>query len=101
FFVERYTEFPDLESYLNGYSVTGDVLRNLSVPTWLIAARDDPVIPIEDLDDVARSDALRITLAPRGGHCGFLEDFRLGSWLDRSVLAELERAGGEQPDAQR
>ena len=92
FFVKRYTEYPDLDSYLDGYSVTGDVLAGLAVPTWLIAARDDPVIPIADLDAVARSDALRITLAPRGGHCGFLEDLRLGSWLDRCVVAELERA---------
>lgn len=97
YFVERYTEFADLDSYLEGYSVTGDVLKDLAVPTWLIAARDDPVIPIGDLDHVARSDVLEITLAPRGGHCGFLEDLRLGSWLDRSLLAHLERRAPERP----
>ncbi|MBN1240279.1 MAG: alpha/beta fold hydrolase [Gammaproteobacteria bacterium] len=95
FFVQRYTEYPDLDSYLDGYAVTGDVLAGLTVPTWLIAARDDPVIPIADLDAVARSDALHITLAPRGGHCGFLEDLRLESWLDRCVIGELERAAAD------
>jgi uncharacterized protein len=92
FFVERYTEFPDLDAYLNGYSVTGNALEGLTIPTWLIAAQDDPVIPIADLSALARSDALEITLARRGGHCGFLEDFRLGSWLDRRIMGELERA---------
>jgi predicted alpha/beta-fold hydrolase len=90
FFVTRYTQFRDLDSYLLGYAITGNVLANLTVPARLIAAADDPVIPIADLDDVARSDALKIDVFPRGGHCGFLESYHLRSWLDRAVLAELE-----------
>jgi predicted alpha/beta-fold hydrolase len=92
FFVRRYTRFGDLEAYLNGYSLTGDVLAPLEIPSWLIAARDDPVIPSADLASIARSRALDVTLAPWGGHCGFLENFRLESWLDRTVLAALEEA---------
>jgi predicted alpha/beta-fold hydrolase len=92
FFVKRYTEYPDLDSYLEGYSITGRVLESLSVPSHLIATRDDPVIPMADLASVARSDLLQITLAERGGHCAFLENFRLGSWIDRCVLLEFERA---------
>lgn len=89
YFVERYTEFPDLDAYLNGYSLTGPVLESLDVPSRIIAAQDDPVIPIADLSEIARPPALEITLAPNGGHCGFIEDFLLGSWLDRQLLAEL------------
>ena len=93
FFVERYTEFSSLDSYLEGYSLTGPVLEHLDVPARLIAAADDPVIPIADLDDVAKPPALDITIAPRGGHCGFIENFRLGSWLDRRLIAEFEAVG--------
>jgi uncharacterized protein len=89
FFVERYTEFPSLDAYLEGYSLTGDTLAGLTVPSRLILADDDPVIPSADLAHVARSDALEITVAPRGGHCGFIESFLLRSWLDRQLLAEL------------
>ncbi len=89
FFVTRYTPFPDLDAYLQGYAITGDVLAGLTVPTRLIVAADDPVIPIVDLDDVARPAALEIDVFPRGGHCAFLESYRLRSWLDRAVLAEL------------
>lgn len=89
FFVERYTEFGSLAAYLDGYSLTGSVLAGLDVPSRLIAASDDPVIPSADLARIARSCALEITLAPGGGHCGFIEDLRLRSWLDRQLLAEL------------
>jgi uncharacterized protein len=92
FFATRYAGFPDLDSYLGGYAITGDALANLSVPTRVIAAADDPVIPIEDLADVAVTKALTIDVFPHGGHCAFLESYRLRSWLDRAVLAELEQA---------
>jgi predicted alpha/beta-fold hydrolase len=90
FFATRYAGFPDLDSYLAGYAITGHALARLTVPTRLIAAADDPVIPIADLKDLAVSPALEIEVFARGGHCAFLEDYRLRSWLDRAVLAELE-----------
>lgn len=90
FFVRHYTGFADLDTYLSGYAITGGALRGLSVPARLIAAADDPVIPIADLRDVATSAALQISVFPHGGHCAFLEDYRLRSWTDRAVLAELE-----------
>jgi predicted alpha/beta-fold hydrolase len=92
FFAVRYARFPSLDSYLSGYAITGDALAELRVPARLFAAADDPVIPIDDLADVARSPALEIDVLAHGGHCAFLEDYGLRSWLDRAVFAELERA---------
>ena len=89
FFVRRYTEFPDLETYLQGYAITGNVLSSLSVPTSLIAARDDPVIPARDLENLTSTDALEVTTTPHGGHCGFVESYSLRSWIDSRILAEL------------
>ena len=93
FFVRRYTRFTDLDAYLLGYDITGAALAELAVPSRVIAAADDPVIPIEDLDDLAAPRALSVTVLPRGGHCGFLESYGLKSWLDRAVLAEVEHLG--------
>jgi predicted alpha/beta-fold hydrolase len=90
FFVTHYTPFPDLDAYLHGYAITGDVLAGLTIPSRLIAAADDPVIPIADLDDLARPAALEIDVLSGGGHCAFLESYRLRSWLDRAVVAELD-----------
>jgi predicted alpha/beta-fold hydrolase len=90
FFVTRYTPFRDLDAYLHGYAITGEALAGLTIPSRLIAAVDDPVIPIADLDDLARPAALKIDVLSGGGHCAFLDSYRLRSWLDRTVVAELE-----------
>ena len=89
FFATRYANFPDLDAYLNGYAITGTALANLTVPAKVIAAADDPVIPIADLADLATSPALSIQVFPHGGHCAFLEDYALRSWVDSAVVAEL------------
>ena len=85
YFVCNYTEFPDLESYLHGYTVTGDRLARLEVPTEILLADDDPVIPVRDVAALARSPALTIRRSRHGGHCGFIADYGLASWLDEYV----------------
>jgi predicted alpha/beta-fold hydrolase len=89
FFVAKYTEFADLDAYLEGYAVTGEVLRHLTVPTRVILAADDPVIPIADLADVAASPSLAAEVVAHGGHCAFIEDYRLRSWVDAAVRDDL------------
>jgi len=86
YFVLRYTEFPDLESYLAGYSLTGSRLAGLAVPSTMLLANDDPVIPIFDSGRIAQSSCLTIDKSAFGGHCGFLWDYRLNSWLDRYII---------------
>lgn len=91
YFVNEYTSFPSLDSYLHGYSIVGAALEELSVPTRIILAADDPVIPVADLSELARSDALEVTVHERGGHCAFIDSYRLGSWLDAELDRELAR----------
>jgi len=91
FFVERYTEFDNLDQYLSGYAVTGDVLKELAVPSRIILAADDPVIPVDDLDQICKTGALEITLAPHGGHCGFVDEPFGPTWVDREIVADLGR----------
>lgn len=88
YFIRRFTEFPDLDTYLNGYAITGDALAGLEVPSLIIASLDDPVIPSKDLKELARPEKLEIEAVPCGGHCGFLENYRLMSWADRK-MAEI------------
>lgn len=88
-FVQRYTEFPSLEAYLDGYSLVGTALAGLTAPSLIIAAADDPLIPSTDLAALARERALEIELHGRGGHCAFLANYRLESWIDRAVVARF------------
>ncbi len=91
-FVEEHAGYPDTHTYLKGYAITDDVLADLQVPSHMILAADDPVIPVRDLKRLARPDALEITLTSHGGHCGFVEDFMLNTWVDRQIGEIFERA---------
>jgi len=90
FFVRRYTEFATLDEYLSGYALTGPRLEPLTVPTRLILAADDPVIPSADAALLARPPALTVDITRRGGHCGFVQGYALDSWADLEVLRDLE-----------
>ncbi len=88
FFIPRFTGFADTRSYLDAYALTGERLAGLTVPAQLITSRDDPVIPVADVDRLARPPALSIEITDRGGHCGFLRDVSGHSWID-SRMDEL------------
>ena len=90
--VLRYTDFPDLESYLRGYAIVGEVLAPLAVPARIISALDDPIIPASDLARLAPSRCLELTTTRQGGHCGYLERLGGESWADREILATLGAA---------
>lgn len=87
--VLRFSGHPDLMSYLDGYAIVGEALATLAVPSRIVAAEDDPIIPVADLARLAPSPALEITITPRGGHCGFVDSITRESWIDRQVAAAL------------
>jgi predicted alpha/beta-fold hydrolase len=87
--VRRFTDYPDLDAYLNGYAITGDVLATLRVPALIITSLDDPIIPVAALDRVAKPDSLRVVVLPHGGHCGFVETLFQPSWAEAQMVGEL------------
>ena len=44
------------------------------------------MIPCDDLQQVALADALTIETTTYGGHCGFLMNWKLHSWIDQRLL---------------
>jgi predicted alpha/beta-fold hydrolase len=82
YFVTNYTEFPDLQAYLRGYALTGDRLAGLEVPSTMLLAEDDPVIPIRGLDEISAPNLLNVHISRFGGHCGFINGPGLSSFLD-------------------
>lgn len=86
YFVPRYTGFDDPRSYYDAYALTGDTLADLQIPCHLILSQDDPMIPCDDLERIAKSDALQIETPRHGGHCGFLMNWRLDGWIDQRLL---------------
>ena len=91
--VRWHTDFPTLDDYLNGYAITGERLAQLDVPTHILTALDDPIIPASGLAQLARPPALSLTVTRYGGHCGFFERLRGPTWLERRILALLGESG--------
>ena len=90
--VLKYTDFPDLATYLGGYAITGNVLETLEAPAHLLTSKDDPMILTHDLEGVARPRSLEITVTSRGGHCGYMDAMSGPSWVDRRIADELATA---------
>jgi predicted alpha/beta-fold hydrolase len=67
-------------------------LDEIAVPTLLIHAHDDPIVPAEPYReyDWGRNRRLLLALQSRGGHVGF-HDRRGGTWHDRAVQTFFER----------
>lgn len=88
-FVRRYTTFPSLHHYLQGYSLLGATLRGLDVNAWVVAATDDPIIPVRDIERLPSLRALKVTRTRFGGHCGYYDGKPGPSWLERRIERTL------------
>jgi predicted alpha/beta-fold hydrolase len=89
--VEKYTDFPDTWAYLDGYKIVDNVLADLQVESHALLAADDPIIPVHDVQHLARTPHLNVVTIPRGGHCGFMDTIGSATWADRQVAAILNR----------
>jgi predicted alpha/beta-fold hydrolase len=67
-------------------------LDRIRIPTLLIQAKDDPLIPFDIYQHPAiRSNPhIRLVAAEHGGHLGFVADRTPRFWLDRVVLGWLK-----------
>jgi uncharacterized protein len=48
------------------------LLGRIALPSYILAARDDPFIPVVIFERLSRPAPMEIQLAPHGGHLGFL-----------------------------
>jgi predicted alpha/beta-fold hydrolase len=89
--VLRHTDFGTLENYLDGYSIAGGALAALRVPATILTAADDPVIPVAEFRELELAPDTELTIAPHGGHCGFIRDMSLRSWAEDFLVARMQR----------
>lgn len=93
--VERHTDKPDIEAYFDGYAVAGGRLRDLKVPVSVLAALDDPVIPVDGLRQLQLPAHSSLEIAEHGGHCGFIEGPGMRGYAERWIAGQLGRAVGQ------
>lgn len=92
YFVREHTAFATPRDYFRRYTVTGNALAGLSVPTRILAAADDPVIPVADFARIDAQSLLSIDIADTGGHCGFIENLTSGCYAARYAVAWFSQA---------
>ena len=90
--VERHTTLGGVEEYFDGYAVAGGRLAQLQVPVSVLAAADDPIIPVNTLHTLQLPAHSTLEIAEHGGHCGFIEGPDLRGFAERWVAAKLEGA---------
>lgn len=92
FFVPGHTPYNTPEEYFNAYALNDQTLAGLKTPCHLIVSGDDPICPASDIRKLPDNPKLIVERTDHGGHCGFIEDYKLNSWVDRR-LGELVFTG--------
>jgi len=87
----QYAGFKDSTAYYDGYSIAGDRLLDLKIPSTLLTAADDPVVPVEDFMNLPDIAPLEVLISPHGGHCGFLKNWKLDSMAEDLILQHAQK----------
>ncbi len=90
--------FGNAETYYTTQSAQ-NFIGNIRVPTLVIQAKDDPMIPFEVYDHPAfrENPCLKLVAVDHGGHLGFIARGQPRFWLDGVVMEWLSSWQAEPP----
>lgn len=89
--ISFYGDYPSVDDYFLGYTITGERLANLEIPCHALLSEDDPIISYQDIHQVAPSTNLKLYHSKHGGHCGFIKNGKLHSWLDDFIVESIAK----------
>ena len=84
--IERYSDYKNASDYFRDYAVLDDALVNMPVPTTIITAKDDPIIPVDDFYELKLNSLTELIIHSYGGHNGFLETLSGEAWYERKMI---------------
>jgi predicted alpha/beta-fold hydrolase len=91
--LRRYSEYKSSSEYFRQYAVMGAALANLTVPTTIVTAEDDPIIPVADFYDLKLNPLTDLIIHPYGGHNGFLENLSGKAWYEKKIMTVINALG--------
>jgi predicted alpha/beta-fold hydrolase len=97
--LERYSSYSSADEYFAGYAFDGRDLQKIQIPTILITAEDDPVIPVADFYKLPPNPCVRRIIHPNGGHNGFLQNIQGSTWYEefmRRAFSASQPSDGER-----
>lgn len=92
--LEKYSDFETARDYFHAYSVMGSAIEDINIPTTIITAEDDPIIPIKEFYDLKLNKHIQLIVHPYGGHNGFITGFKLQSWYENRIIALFDQICG-------
>ncbi|MEX2026661.1 MAG: alpha/beta fold hydrolase [Pirellulaceae bacterium] len=84
--------FAGAEDYYQRASA-GPLLAQIRVPTLIVTAADDPIIPVGPFERATYSPQTKLVITPSGGHLGFIGVSKIDPdrrWLDWRILEWIE-----------
>jgi len=82
----KHAGFESAEEYFEGYSIAGDRLAPLQVPSTILTSADDPVVPVHDFEELPENPCLELIVTKYGGHCGFLKNWKMESMAEDLIV---------------
>ena len=80
--------YRDAEDYYR-HASSGRYLQDITIPTRILAARDDPIVSYGAIESAQRSAHVELFVTESGGHMGYISDSKFaahGRWLDKLVI---------------
>ena len=95
--LDQYTSYRSLEDYFGRYTLKEGYLENIRIPFSLLTSRDDPIIPYTDIASAKMARDVNFLLQKKGGHCGYIMNFRFESWYLPYMLRAFTPTGFSEP----
>lgn len=89
--LRRFSEYSGVHDYFGRYTLTRGWLEKTTVPVMIIMSRDDPFILANDLYELEAGPNVWRMLQSHGGHCGYINGIKLGSWFQSYVCGVFNR----------
>ena len=83
--LEQYSDYNSSAEYFKAYSILNDAIDDLAVPTTIVTAADDPIIPVADFYGLKLNNRTELIIHTRGGHNGFIDGIFLKSWYEQKL----------------
>ncbi|WP_162261886.1 YheT family hydrolase [Legionella adelaidensis] len=81
--IKKYSDYGNIDEYFADYSFSVEKLQEVRVPTIILTAADDPVIPVESFQKLKNLNPhVTIYVTEYGGHVGYVKALSGDSWLD-------------------
>ncbi len=90
----RCSPFHSPADYFRTYTLVGDALRAIAVPTTIITAKDDPIIPVKDFYGLRLNDVTELIVHSYGGHNGFIRNYRFNAWYEKAMADIFSQYSG-------